>query len=254
MGLGAWKLPGSGWTPPPFPSWPAAGLTILGPASGASRPPDSLASGLGEHYWKRYDHSPAGLSARLDVSDARVRSLGPFSLVSYRRQLTGLGRHPFRESSLATHLFQGRRALATFLVASNPTGAMALELDYTGYPVVDLEAARKFYNGPMRMGQPYHDVDYYGYWSNQSVFGVYLTDPSEDHLPRRGRSNGYVSFWVHSADQVEKYLRGHGCAFPHIPAINSAAGLDRQPGYDQLLATDSEGNAVIFTQYTGRPR
>ncbi|SVA46369.1 uncharacterized protein METZ01_LOCUS99223, partial [marine metagenome] len=42
-----------------------------------------------------------------------------------------------------------------------------------------------------------------------------------------------------------------GSTFPKIPAINSRIGIDQQPGYVQILATDSEGNALLFTEYPG---
>jgi len=36
-----------------------------------------------------------------------------------------------------------------------------------------------------------------------------------------------------------------------IPTINTRVGIDSQPGYTQILTTDSEGNAVLFTEYPG---
>ncbi len=217
-------------------------------------PPGALASGLGEHYWKRYDHGPAGLALRLEVDRLHQRQLGPYRLVSYQRKLTGLGRHPCRERSLATQILEGSRVLATYLVANDSGGAMTRELDYTGYPVTDLERARAFYSSELKMGSPYSDEDYYGWWSNQLVFGVYAADPSQDGIPRPGRSNGYLSLWVRSLAEAEAYVRGHGCKFLHFPAINDGPGVESQPGYTQLLTTDSEGNALLLSQYTGRPR
>ncbi len=69
---------------------------------------------------------------------------------------------------------------------------------------------------------------------------------------RPGRTNGYVSFWVRSVDRaLRAYLREQGSSFPLLPAINDSRGIDRQPGYTQLVATDSEGNLVLFSEYPG---
>jgi hypothetical protein len=35
-----------------------------------------------------------------------------------------------------------------------------------------------------------------------------------------------------------------------VPAIVERAGIDTQPGYRQILATDSEGNLLLLTEYT----
>jgi len=37
-----------------------------------------------------------------------------------------------------------------------------------------------------------------------------------------------------------------------VSAINIKKGIDTQPGYKQVVATDSEGNLVIFTEYSGQ--
>ena len=139
------------------------------------------------------------------------------------------------------------------IVADNSTeGARALSLDYTGYPVTSLPEADRFYRRTMDLGSPYPDTGYRGFWSSFSVFGIYVADRPTDGLPRPRESNGYVSFWVDSADDVYAYLQSQGSQFPHIPAINDGPGIDEQPGYRQVLATDSEGNGVVFTEYTGR--
>lgn len=63
-----------------------------------------------------------------------------------------------------------------------------------------------------------------------------------------------MSFWVDSANQSYAYLVAQGATFPRIPAINDVSGIDDQPGYRQILATDSEGNGVLLTEYTGEGR
>jgi hypothetical protein len=40
-----------------------------------------------------------------------------------------------------------------------------------------------------------------------------------------------------------------GSTFPVIPSINSHGGTDDEGNYLTLLATDSEGNAVVFSEY-----
>ena len=101
------------------------------------------------------------------------------------------------------------------------------------------------------LGTPYKDSAYRGYWSNNSVFGIYTTKLKRDGLPRPHKTNGYVSFWINSAKETHAYLQKEGSTFPKIPAINSRMGIDPQPGYVQILATDSEGNALLFTEYPG---
>jgi hypothetical protein len=70
-------------------------------------------------------------------------------------------------------------------------------------------------------------------------------------MPRPHRTNGHVSFWINSAKETHAYLKKEGSTFLKIPAINSRKGVDPQPGYTQILATDSEGNALLFTEYPG---
>lgn len=208
---------------------------------------------LQEVYWPLYDQTSKGIATKMEISNARVRPLGEGALVSYEMVLTGLGSHPFRDRAYVTHLFTGPRTVAyTFVCANNHNEAMAVELDYTGYPTTDLNKVKKFYGQTMELGEGYPDESYHGYWMNKAVFGLYISDPDEDGLPRPGQSNGYVSFWVRSADKIYAYLKQQGCSFPVIPALNDKSGIDSQPGYRQVIATDSEGNLVIFTEYSGR--
>lgn len=215
---------------------------------------DDLPEVLGQIYWSGYDRSPSGLAADLQAESLRVRSIGSRTIVSYAMTLTGRGAHPFRETAFVTHLLDSPSSIsATFLVADNTNdGAMGLSLDYTGYPVTSLSEAERFYTRTMGLGDPYPDSGYRGYWSTFSVFGIYIADRPTDGVPRNRESNGYVSFWVDSADDVHDYLVSQGSSFPHIPAINDGPGIDEQPGYRQVLATDSEGSAVLFTEYPGR--
>lgn len=199
--------------------------------------------------WSGYDRTSAGLRAEMAVDSLKVRRLGAWTLVSYRMHLTGTGTHPFREDSLVTHAFKDGRPAQTFIVASYAPAAMVFSLDYTGHPVVDLRSAEDFYTKVMRFGDPYSDSQYRGYWSPNSVFGIYVADPKADRLPRAHRTNGYASFWIESATAVYSRLKKAGSTFPVVPAINSRPGPDREPGYIQIYATDSEGNGVLFSEY-----
>ena len=205
--------------------------------------------------WETFDRSTTGLIADMDVTSVSEKSLGKWNVLCFHRKLTGKGNHPFRETAWVSLVFEevaGRSRLVSFHAArANKTNAPVKELDYTGYPVSSLSAAEKFYTGTLMLGNPYKDSAYRGYWSNNSVFGIYTAKRKRDGLPRPHKTNGYVSFWINSAKETYAYLQKEGSIFPKIPAINSRIGIDPQPGYIQILATDSEGNALLFTEYPG---
>lgn len=215
----------------------------------------SIPRALQKTYWSHYDHGQQGMTAHVAVSNVHVRPLGTQSIVSYDRRLTGLGPHPFRDDAWVTQVFNRQNQLVhTFIVDNNRSTSPVLELDYTGYPVQNRDAARRFYTKALRFGEGYADESYYGFWSNHAVFGLYEANPKEDKLPQPRQANGYMSFWVRSAKETYAYLKQQGSSFPIIPAINDKQGIDTQPGYTQVVATDSEGNLIIFTEYSGRPR
>ncbi|MFN8444397.1 MAG: hypothetical protein U0175_26675 [Caldilineaceae bacterium] len=206
-------------------------------------------------YWPCYDNGPHGMAAYLEVTNFHTLAFGSQQIVSYEMRLTGQGAHPFRNSAWVTQVFnQAQQLLHTMIVDNNRSNAPVLELDYTGYPTEDLAAARKFYSKQLRLGEGYDDEGYYGFWSNHAVFGLYEADPAEDHLPQARQANGYISFWVRSAQETYAYLKQNGCTFPVIPAINDKSEIDKQPGYTQVVTTDSEGSVILFTEYSGRPR
>lgn len=220
---------------------------------GIERGKDAILTALPSIYWAKFDRSPNGLKAKLEISSLHIRSVGVQTIVSYVMSLIGTGAHAFRDISFVTHVFQGPSTVVnTFIVGNNSPRAMVMELDYTGYPVTNLAKAEDFYTNTLRLGDPYTDSQYRGYWSNQSVFGIYSAKPVRDGLPRPNQTNGYVSFWIHSAQQTYEYLKKQESTFPIIPAINTLSGIDPQPGYTQIYATDSEGNGVIFTEYSGK--
>jgi len=214
-----------------------------------------IAPAMQAHYWAHYDHSPRGLVAQLTANHFHIRPLGSKTLVSYERVLKGIGPHAYTETAWVTHIFSTPHKIAhTLIIGHQNRTTLALEFDYTGYPVTDVARAKKFYTKVMRLGEGYDDDGYYGFWSNRGVFGLYEADPETDRIPRPRHANGYISFWVRSAVETQAYLKQQGCSFPIIPAINDVAGIDKQPGYVQVVTTDSEGNIVIFTEYSGKPR
>ena len=205
--------------------------------------------------WQTYDRSTTGLIADMDVTEVTEKRLGKWSLLCCHRKLTGKGNHPFKETAWVSLVFEegaeGLKLASSYAVRANNTNAPVKELDYTGYPVSSLSAAQKFYTDTLLLGNPYKDSAYRGYWSDNAVFGIYTAKRKRDGLPRPHKTNGYVSFWINSAKETHAYLQKQGSTFPKIPAINSRIGIDRQPGYVQILATDSEGNALLFTEYPG---
>jgi len=213
-----------------------------------------IGSALQTAYWPHYDHGTS-IAAKLEISHFHQRKFNSHYLISYDMKLTGIGAHPFRDAAWVTQLFdENGQALHTFIIDNNHSTNPVLELDYTGYPTQAVDAARQFYKNIMQLGEGYRDEGYYGFWSNHAVFGLYEADPEEDRLPQPRRANGYMSFWVRSAQATYEYLKQNGSTFPVIPAINDRKGIDKQPGYTQVVSTDSEGNLLIFTEYSGRPR
>lgn len=210
---------------------------------------------LSDVHWPRYDRSPEGLSVDLVARGAVSRRFGERTIVSYLQDLTGIGEHPFHETALVTHVLGADdRPLVSFTTTSDRTArAKVLGPDYIGYPTSGLKTTERFYQHTLGFGVPYTDQAYRGWWSdNGSVYGTYVAHASRDGLPRPNLPSAYNSFWVRSAEDTYSYLRGQGVSFPRIPAINAHRGITRYHGYTEVVATDSEGNLVIFTEYTGK--
>jgi catechol 2,3-dioxygenase-like lactoylglutathione lyase family enzyme/ketosteroid isomerase-like protein len=206
----------------------------------------------------RRDRGHDGLAATFTVSEIDVRPIGRAALVTYTLDVTSTGPHPIRERLLVTQRWSSIPAdlsgvapiTDTFVVRSEATPAMAQALDYTGAPAESLEDAEHLYRRVMHFGEPYRDEDYVGFWGLDTVFGVYEADRAIDGVPVRGRANGYMSFWVRDIEEAHAFLVAHHARFPVVPAIVERAGIDTQPGYRQILATDSEGNLLLLTEYT----
>jgi catechol 2,3-dioxygenase-like lactoylglutathione lyase family enzyme len=206
----------------------------------------------------RRDRGANGLAASFVVSDLSVRPLGRAALVTYVLDVSATGPHPVRERLLVTQRWETLPAdlsaaapiTDTFVVRSEASPAIAQALDYTGAPTESLEDAEHLYRRVMHFGEPYRDEDYVGFWGLDTVFGVYEAHRAVDGVPVRGRANGYMSFWVRDIEEAQAFLEAHHATFPVVPAIVERAGIDTQPGYRQILATDSEGNLLLLTEYT----
>lgn len=221
---------------------------------GVERGGASIARALASVYWSRTDRDARGLLATAAVSELRVRTVGSRRLFTYRLTLRGNGPHPYVDRANISQLVRGQRTEVMFISADPARDALVAELDYTATPFPRLADADAFYTDGMRLGTPYHDEGWRGWWGDHAVYGAYRTVPSRDGIPAPGRSNGYMSFWVRSAEETYRLLKARGARFPIIEAITQRSGIDDEPGYRQLYATDSEGNGAVFTEYTGRRR
>ena len=205
--------------------------------------------------WSNYDRGPAGVAVDVTIGSPTVRQLSELALVSYEYRMVGIDSSRDREAGVVTHLLEegrsGWKIGWSLFTTLDDSDDLVLSLDYTGYPVGPLRRPERFYTDVLRLGSPYQDVAYRGWWTRSSVFGIYRVGSSSPELLRPRRTNGYASLWVESVDEVYEYLQRSGSTFPVIPAINDTEGVDRQPGYIQLVSTDSEGNIVLFSEYPG---
>ena len=227
---------------------------------GAERTPQDVQDALNTT-WTRMDQSSSGLIASMDITSLRAKTLGNEIVVSYDRVITGTGDHAFVEASLVTLEVDNTtgKVSRVFNVLLGSTESTipeeALSLDYTGYPIKNrkLLDGHTFSQDSMDLGVPYEDSGWRGFWSHQSsVFGIFSCSPAGNQgLPIPYKTNGYISWWVESADDTYAWLQAQGAAFPVLSAINSSSSVDNFEGYNQILATDSEGNAVLYTDYPG---
>ena len=218
---------------------------------GIDRGPNGIRDGLAAN-WNSYDRSKSGLAARMTIRSLRAKRFATGAIVTYERELSGQGEHPLKQAAFVTHVFEkgsegGMQLSETFITNMHkPTGEVQ-NLDYVETPEFDLQAARSFYGDTMSFGKPYSDESWYGFWSIRSVFGIYGADPAEG--VQAGRANSSASLVVDSVEDTHAKLESMGSTFPVIPSINSRGGTDDEGNYLTLLATDSEGNAVVFSEY-----
>ncbi|WAC93526.1 VOC family protein [Mycobacterium sp. Aquia_213] len=218
---------------------------------GIDHGPSGIRDGLAAN-WNQYDRSKSGLAARMSIRSLRAKRFGTGAIVTYERELSGQGEHPFKQVAFVTHVFDtgadgGMQLSDTFITKMHhPTGEVG-NLDYVETPEPDLQAARNFYGDTMSFGKPYSDESWYGFWSIKSVFGIYTADRAEGVAA--GRANSSASLVINSVADTRAQLEAMGSTFPVIPSINSRGGTDDEGNYLTLLATDSEGNAVVFSEY-----
>ena len=203
--------------------------------------------------WELFDKGPNGINADVATKNFQIRNIGNRQLVTLEMSIN-MRTDPKRSfNALLTQVWK-REGLDlklehTFIaqksnIKNTPVGSM----DYTAYPVYNLGKAGRFYKN-LFGSEPYRDENWFGFWSTTNVFGLVGPMSKNSWRPIPHRSNGYADFSIGSAEEVYEYLKSKGASFPVVEAINDTSGIDEQPGYNQILAIDSEGNLVNFSDY-----
>lgn len=183
---------------------------------------------------------------------------GPW--VAIARERTQLGPAPWlrRVRALQSLVYEEASTKIALLLQAESDGppALALAFDYAGVPATTdgwdaTAAALRALTGAR---SSYTDEGWLGLWGERAVLGIFEADPDTDDLPRERAGGTYLSFWVRDVEAALAFARSSGADLPVVPAINERAGIDRNPGYWQVYLTDSEGNGIVLTQYTGRPQ
>ena len=203
--------------------------------------------------WESFDMGPNGINADLTTKNFQTRNIGDRHLVTLEMFIK-MRTNPKRSFNAVLTQVWKREGLDlklehTFIaqkryIKNMPVGSM----DYTAYPVNDLGRAGRFYKN-LFGSEPYRDDNWFGFWSTTSVFGLVGPMSKNSWAPIPHSSNGYADLSIRSADEVYEYLKSEGSAFPIVEAINDTSGIDEQPGYNQILAIDSEGNLINFSEY-----
>jgi ketosteroid isomerase-like protein/catechol 2,3-dioxygenase-like lactoylglutathione lyase family enzyme len=203
--------------------------------------------------WESFDMGASGINADLTTKNFQTRSIGDRHLVTLEMSIK-MRANPKRSfNAVLTQVWKSEgldlKLEHTFIaqkryIKDTPVGSM----DYTAYPVNDLGRAGRFYKN-LFGSEPYRDDNWFGFWSTTSVFGLVGPMSKNSWSPIPHSSNGYADLSIRSADEVYEYLKSEGSAFPIVEAINDTSGIDEQPGYNQILAVDSEGNLINFSEY-----
>ena len=161
-----------------------------------------------------------------------------------------------RAHALQTLVVGAGERIEVLLLAerSGPT-ALALAFDYAGIPATAAgwNRAARALRALTGAQSSYTDEGWLGLWGERAVLGLYEADPAIDHLPRRRAASTYRSLWVRDLEGALEVALRAGAELPVVPAINTRAGIDHNPGYRQVYLSDSEGNGLVLTEYTGRP-
>ena len=221
----------------------------LSAASGPSQIEQALQS-----RWQMLDRGSDGVNGDLVLDNVRLQSAGERYLVTFESTLDMRNDHKSSFSMFVSQVWANvddtLMLEQTFLARAREVKDVPVNsMDYTAYPASDLGVAGRFYK-IIFDSEPYRDKNWFGFWSTASVFGLVgdiLDVNSYSPIPHHG--NGYADLSVRSTDEVYAYLRSRGATFPLVEGINNVPGIDSQPGYRQILAVDSEGNLINFSQY-----
>jgi catechol 2,3-dioxygenase-like lactoylglutathione lyase family enzyme len=204
--------------------------------------------------WAMLDRGPDGLAADIEIRKLRQRELGNKRIVTFDVELRCRGAHPSVEHVFVSQVWaesKGKSEIEeSFMAVRNqPSDRLVGGMDYIAYPMHDLGRAGRFYKTVLG-SEPYRDENWFGFWATSSVFGMFeKASETTPFRPYPHRNNGYADFTVRSADEVHRLLKESGAELPHVPGINDQAGIDPNPGYNQVLTIDTEGNLIKFNEY-----
>lgn len=203
--------------------------------------------------WELMDRGPDGIDAVIEIKNFKNRNIGNRYLASAEMRITMQTNKKRSFDSLLTQIWKkddtDMKLEHTLITQTTKDKAVPVNsMDYTAYPVDNLGRAGRFYKN-LFVSEPYRDENWFGFWSTTSVFGLVGPMSNNSWRPIAHRANGYADLSIRSAEEVYKYLKSKGAAFPVVKAINDTPGIDKQPGYNQILAVDSEGNLINFSEY-----
>ena len=213
---------------------------------------EDIASSI-EARWENYDQGDYGVNADLVIKNYNEYPLNNKFIVNYEVEISARSNLKKNFDALVSQVWVKKEnnyyVTSTFIAeAREIKKGQVTSMDYTAYPVNDLGQAGRFYKN-LFQSEPYRDENWFGFWSTESVFGLVGPLGEVPWEPIPNKSNGYVDLTIRSADKVYAYLKQLGSSFPVIKAINYTPGIDEQPGYNQILSTDSEGNLINFSEY-----
>ena len=203
--------------------------------------------------WKVFDRGLNGIDANLTIQNFKSMKMYNHFLsyleISVEMKTNPKGSYDFFLMQIWNENDEDLKLHSTFIAEkrrkkNTPVNSM----DYTAYPVHDLGKDGRYYKN-LFGSEPYRDDNWFGFWSTTSVFGLVgpLSNDSWQPVPHKG--NGYADLSIRSADEVYEYLKNRRSIFPVVEGIGDTSGIDPQPGYNQILAVDSEGNLINFSQY-----
>tara|TARA_B100001057_G_scaffold128084_1_gene127091 strand:- start:81 stop:1913 length:1833 start_codon:yes stop_codon:yes gene_type:complete len=203
--------------------------------------------------WKVFDRGLNGIDANLTIQNFKsIRMYNHFLSyleISVEMKTNPKGSYDFFLMQVWNENDEDLKLHSTFIAEKRRSKNMPVNsMDYTAYPVHDLGKDGRYYKN-LFGSEPYRDDNWFGFWSTTSVFGLVgpLSNDSWQPVPHKG--NGYADLSIRSADEVYEYLKNRRSIFPVVEGIGDTSGIDPQPGYNQILAVDSEGNLINFSHY-----